>query len=54
MFYKPGEKALYIVHIGDRNAELQVWESEDEIRGSLVMRSNLKNLELELIGQKLT
>ncbi|KIW22064.1 hypothetical protein, variant [Cladophialophora immunda] len=51
VLYKPCKKALFMCHIGDREVRIQAWESEDEIRGSLVLRGDLNNLQVEIIGQ---
>ncbi len=50
--YKPCRKALWIFRIDDEIVHLRLWKSSEDIRGSLVLRGNLENLELELIGQK--
>ena len=50
--YKPCQKAIFIFEIHDRAVDFRIWESTDDIRGSLVLRSNIGNLELELLGQK--
>lgn len=52
--YKPCRKAIFIFQIRDRGVDFSIWESTDEIRGTLVLRGNLENLELALIGQKPT
>lgn len=52
--YKPCQKALCIFRIGDKDVEFRFWESTDIIKGSLVLRGDLENLELELVGQKRT
>ncbi|KAH1355719.1 hypothetical protein KXW98_007559 [Aspergillus fumigatus] len=52
--YKPGRKAIFIFRIGEREVDARLWESTDDIQGSLLMRGGLDNLELELIGQKPT
>jgi len=52
--YKPGRKALYIFRITDKQVECRMWESAEDIQCLLVLRGDLDNLELELIGQKPT
>lgn len=52
--YKPSRKVLFIFQLGDKNLNLRIWESTDVIKGSLVVRGNLNNLELELIDQNPT
>jgi hypothetical protein len=51
VLYKPCKKALFMCHIGDREVKIRAWESKDEIRGSLVLRGDLNNLQVEIIGQ---
>ncbi|KAL4934815.1 hypothetical protein BDV06DRAFT_208227 [Aspergillus oleicola] len=52
--YKPGQKGIFIFQIGDRKVDARIWESTADIQGSLLLRGQLENLELELIGQKPT
>ncbi|KAJ5544102.1 hypothetical protein N7494_005381 [Penicillium frequentans] len=50
--YKPCQKAIFIFEIRDRAVDFRIWKSTDDIRGSLVLRGNIENLELDLLGQK--
>ncbi|KAH8655648.1 hypothetical protein BX600DRAFT_470056 [Xylariales sp. PMI_506] len=53
VLYKLCPKAFYILDFSDKNiVKTRVWESEDEIQGSLVLRGSLENLELELLEQE--
>lgn len=50
--YKPCRKALFIFRIGDTHVKFRMWESTEDIQGSLLLRGDLENLKLELPGQK--
>lgn len=52
--YKPCRKAIFVFEICDREVEFRIWESTTNIQGSLVLRGDLNNLEVEIIGQKPT
>lgn len=51
VLYQPSKKVIFIFSIGDRSVKFRAWESTDEIRGPLILRGSLENLELELIGK---
>ncbi|KAJ5544110.1 hypothetical protein N7494_005389 [Penicillium frequentans] len=52
--HKPGRKAIFIFQIRDREVDARIWESTIDIQGSLLLRGELDNLELEVIGQNPT
>ncbi|CAL5871603.1 uncharacterized protein PFLUO_LOCUS5856 [Penicillium psychrofluorescens] len=52
--YKPCRKAIFIFQIRDREVDFRIYESTDDIHGSLVLRGDLENFELRLVGQKPT
>ncbi|KAH8655551.1 hypothetical protein BX600DRAFT_69897 [Xylariales sp. PMI_506] len=55
VLYKLSPKAFYVLDFNDKNiVRIRVWEPEDEIQGSLVLRGSLENLELELLDQEPT
>jgi hypothetical protein len=51
VLYKPCRKAIFIFRVQDQEVDVRIWESTDDIQGALVLRGNLDNLELEIIGQ---
>lgn len=52
--YKPCRKTLFIFRVDNNQVEFRMWESAEDIQGSLVLRGNLDNLEMELLGKKST
>lgn len=51
LLYKPCQKAIFIFQIRNNEVDIRIWESTDVIQGGLVLRGNLENLELEILGQ---
>ena len=49
--YKSSPTAILIFRIGDRKVDVRIWESSNSLKGPLVLRGNLEDLELELIEQ---
>ncbi|KZL82370.1 hypothetical protein CI238_13090 [Colletotrichum incanum] len=49
--YKPCSKALFIFRISAREALVRIWESSDVIRGSILLRGGIEDLEVKLIGE---
>lgn len=52
VFYKPCQKAIFIFQIRNNEVDVRIWESTDVIQGALLLRGNLENLELKILGQK--
>jgi hypothetical protein len=52
--YKPGRKTLIIFRIGDEKVDARVWKSATDIQGFLLLRGELDNLEIELVGSQPT
>lgn len=50
--FKPCRRAFLIVRIHKRKVHARIWESAEDIKGHLVLRGGLENLELRLIGQR--
>lgn len=51
VFYKPCRKAIFVFQVHDKEVDIRMWESTEIIQGALVLRGNLENLELEILGQ---
>lgn len=51
VIYKPCQKAIFIFQIRNNEVDVRIWESTDAIQGALLLRGNLENLELEILGQ---
>ena len=49
--YKPCQKAIFIFQIANNEVDVRIWESTDVIQGQMLLRGNLDNLELEILGQ---